>query len=115
MFWTWNSGYIYFKMEGYSNASTEPNGKFEYHIGGFRSPNSAIRTFSAALTDPDHWELSGGDTLQMDINISLDQFFTAPYPLKIATTPVCTTPGPLAASIADNLAAALQIANVEIR
>lgn len=115
MFWTWNSGYIFFKMEGNSSASTEPNGKFEYHIGGFRYPNSAIRNFTADLTDPDRWQLSPGDTLIMDVNIVLDLFFTNPNSLKIATTPVCTTPGPLAASIADNMAGALQIASFEIK
>lgn len=115
MFWTWNSGYIYFKFEGNATVSPEPNGKFEYHFGGFRYPNSAIRNFTAALTDPKFWDLSGGDTLQININIAPGQFFSAPYPLRISTTPVCTTPGPLAASIADNLAAAFQLTNVEIR
>lgn len=115
MFWTWNSGYIYFKIEGNSPASSEPNGKFEYHIGGFRYPDSAIRTFTANLTDPGLWELSAGDSLHMDINIALDQFFSGPIPLKIAGTPVCTTPGQLASGIADNFAAAFQIANFEIK
>lgn len=115
MFWTWNSGYIYIKIEGNSPASPEPNGKFEYHIGGFRYPDSAIRTFTADLTDPDLWELSAGDSLHMDINIALDQFFSSPIPLKIAETPVCTTPGQLAAGIADNFAAAIQVSNFDIR
>ena len=38
MYWTWNSGYIFFKMEGTSNAAPEDptgNRKFRYHIGGF--------------------------------------------------------------------------------
>ena len=38
MYWGWNSGYIFFKMEGESAAAPEdPSGrqKFRYHIGGF--------------------------------------------------------------------------------
>lgn len=39
MYWSWNSGYIFFKMEGTSTAveptDTNPTGKFRYHIGGF--------------------------------------------------------------------------------
>ncbi|MCH5598194.1 MbnP family protein [Niabella ginsengisoli] len=38
MYWDWNSGYIFFKMEGTSpQAPTDPTGaeKFRYHIGGF--------------------------------------------------------------------------------
>lgn len=33
MFWTWNTGYIFFKLEGNSPASS--NGELIYHIGGF--------------------------------------------------------------------------------
>ncbi len=35
MYWGWNSGYIFFKMEGSSDASTTADKKFRYHIGGF--------------------------------------------------------------------------------
>lgn len=33
MFWTWNTGYVFFKLEGSSPASS--NGELIYHIGGF--------------------------------------------------------------------------------
>lgn len=38
MYWTWNSGYIFFKMEGLSpQAPTDPGGfnKYRFHIGGY--------------------------------------------------------------------------------
>jgi hypothetical protein len=35
MYWVWNSGYIFFKMEGTSPASTQADHKFYFHIGGF--------------------------------------------------------------------------------
>ncbi|WP_143307117.1 MbnP family protein [Chitinophaga vietnamensis] len=38
MYWGWNSGYIFFKMEGTADAAPlDPSGqhKFRYHIGGF--------------------------------------------------------------------------------
>ncbi len=41
MFWSWNTGYIFFKAEGTSPQS--PTGNFRYHIGGFREVNNAIR------------------------------------------------------------------------
>lgn len=34
MYWSWNSGYIFFKMEG-SSAVAPGDKKFRYHIGGF--------------------------------------------------------------------------------
>ena len=36
MYWTWNSGYIFFKMEGTSPAAPiDQENKFYYHIGGY--------------------------------------------------------------------------------
>lgn len=38
MYWSWNSGYIFFKMEGISSAApvnTAGEQKFQYHVGGF--------------------------------------------------------------------------------
>lgn len=35
MYWSWNSGYIFFKMDGTSPASTSPGNIFQYHVGGF--------------------------------------------------------------------------------
>lgn len=35
MYWSWNSGYIFVKVEGTSPQSTNENKRFRYHIGGF--------------------------------------------------------------------------------
>ena len=35
MYWDWNSGYIFFKMEGNSPAITEVEKNYRFHIGGF--------------------------------------------------------------------------------
>lgn len=35
MYWGWNSGYIFVKMEGPSAVATSGDKKFRYHIGGF--------------------------------------------------------------------------------
>lgn len=38
MYWGWNSGYIFFKIEGFSSSAPEDAAglhKFRYHIGGF--------------------------------------------------------------------------------
>jgi hypothetical protein len=47
MYWDWNSGYIFLKLEGTSPQSR--TGQLSYHIGGFRRPFNAIRTVSPAL------------------------------------------------------------------
>jgi len=50
MYWSWNSGYIFFKLEG-----TSPGvAPFKYHIGGFGGYSTAttnnLRTFTLDLT-----------------------------------------------------------------
>lgn len=42
MFWSWNTGYIFFKIE--ANSPQSPNGKVKYHVGGFSGANNAIRS-----------------------------------------------------------------------
>jgi len=46
MFWAWNTGYIFMKLEGKSSASNAPGHIFEFHIGGYKSPANCIRTIS---------------------------------------------------------------------
>ena len=46
MFWTWNTGYIFMKLEGKSPASKQPGHIFEYHIGGYKEPTNFIHTIS---------------------------------------------------------------------
>lgn len=37
MYWTWQNGYINFKIEGISTASTTRNHTFQFHIGGYEN------------------------------------------------------------------------------
>ncbi len=52
MFWTWNSGYIFMKLEGNSSFSNSPGHFFEYHIGGFKEPYNAIRKIKLTFDQP---------------------------------------------------------------
>lgn len=52
MFWTWNTGYIFLKLEGKAPVSKSPGNIIEYHIGGFRQPANSIRTITLDLTTP---------------------------------------------------------------
>jgi len=44
MFWAWNTGYIFFKLEGNSPVSQSPGKLLEFHIGGYKEPNNCLRT-----------------------------------------------------------------------
>lgn len=52
MFWAWNSGYIFLKMEGISSASNSTGKRLEFHIGGYREPNNCIKTIKLMLKNP---------------------------------------------------------------
>jgi hypothetical protein len=38
MYWTWQSGYVNFKIEGKTPLSKARNNEFQYHLGGYLSP-----------------------------------------------------------------------------
>lgn len=43
MYWTWQSGYINFKLEGTSRRSTARNNAFQFHFGGYLSPYASVQ------------------------------------------------------------------------
>lgn len=45
MYWSWQSGYINFKLEGDSNENNKKT-NFDYHLGGYQSKFNAIQTIS---------------------------------------------------------------------
>jgi hypothetical protein len=51
MFWAWNTGYIFLKLEGKASASKSPGNFFEYHIGGYKQPNNCIRKVSLDISN----------------------------------------------------------------
>ncbi len=43
MYWTWQSGYINFKLEGASSQCTRVNNQFQLHLGGYQAPCNALQ------------------------------------------------------------------------
>jgi hypothetical protein len=65
MFWTWNTGYIFLKLEGKSPASKSSGNVFEYHIGGYKQPANCIRHVSLTFAQPVSMENSGNRELHI--------------------------------------------------
>ncbi|MFT3932126.1 MAG: hypothetical protein QM726_00810 [Chitinophagaceae bacterium] len=105
MFWTWNSGYIFAKLEGQSDSSHAPAHSFTWDVGGFRSTQNALRKISLSLPHK-----KNNDDNSVVINADVLQWFDAVHPLKISTSPVCHQPGKLAMQIADNYSHMFSIA-----
>jgi hypothetical protein len=43
MYWSWQSGYINLKLEGYCNTCDTRNNAYKFHIGGYQHPNKIIQ------------------------------------------------------------------------
>lgn len=50
MYWSWNSGYIFFKLEGTSPAVASTGNAFSYHIGGFGGYTTATVNNNKTIT-----------------------------------------------------------------
>ena len=67
MYWTWQSGYINFKLEGNSKICPTRNHKFQFHLGGYQFPYNALRTID--LETPTQKNI----TIYLDISTFLNQ------------------------------------------
>ncbi len=75
MFWTWNSGYLSFKIEGYSPVSTQPAHIIAYHIGGYRSAYNTVWKIKLYSTNDDTFRITKKSKMVVEIPIELDYFF----------------------------------------
>jgi hypothetical protein len=54
MYWAWQSGYINFKIEGKSKICKTRNNVFQFHVGGYSSPYTAIQNFKFSIPKTDN-------------------------------------------------------------
>ena len=96
MFWSWNTGYVYAKIEAQSAASKAPTHAVSHHVGGYLQQQNALRKVQLTAQIPIRENL----VLVAD----LQKWFNSVHALPIAQYPVCHTPGTLAMQLADNIA-----------
>lgn len=101
MFWNWQTGYIFAKLEGTSPASSQA-GKFEFHIGGFTGADNAIRKVLLPLPFSQDVDLKPGKTTTMEITCDAFDWMYNPHDIRLNRNPVITTPGLLATQVAEN-------------
>jgi hypothetical protein len=92
MYWTWNSGYIFFKMEGTSPAApTEQDNKFYYHIGGYggyeTSEINNIRTTTLDMGSAVA-QVRLEKNPQVHLHVDVLEFFNNPTSISIADHPL---------------------------
>lgn len=64
MYWTWQSGYINFKVEGVSSLSTHQKKEFQLHLGGYAYPFNTLQNFILPITNQN----------KINIEFNLQQF-----------------------------------------
>lgn len=112
MFWTWNSGYIMAKLEGTSPLSNQPNNKFEYHIGGFKSGENVVENILLPFPSSQGTAFLPGTQGTITLNANISAWFHNPNDIRIKINPVCMTPGDLAKKIAENYSNMFTIAGI---
>ena len=70
MYWSWQSGYIHVKLEGWASSSRARDKSFQYHLGGFQAPYTAITTVVLPIAK----------TGETRVRIALEDFFSALSP-----------------------------------
>jgi len=99
MFWAWNTGYIFLKLEGKSSVSRSPGNVFEYHVGGYKQPANCIRHISLNFTQPFTMGNSGTDELHLKADVA--ELLKTPTSIDFSTLS-SVTDFHNAATIADN-------------
>ena len=96
MFWTWNTGYIFMKLEGNC-----PQGFFEYHIGGYKGANVNFREIDLNFNG-DELVLAPNKKPELHLVTDVLEIFKNPNSISFSNAQVVTMPGLMATKIADN-------------
>ncbi|GAA4365624.1 hypothetical protein GCM10023185_36050 [Hymenobacter saemangeumensis] len=106
MFWDWNQGYIYSKLEGSSPDS--PTGAITFHIGGVPNIRPITISFGTAkLAVGDHGESS----IHIPVNpLAMFESSNAANRISFATTYRVMSPTGISNTMADNIAAGMFLA-----
>lgn len=97
MFWTWNSGYIFLKMEGTSTSAS--GNDLTFHIGGFNAPNNTIRTCNRNF--PTNLTVKNTNVSKVKMKTDVLEMFTSPQNIDFSTFSF-TMGGPTSVTVADN-------------
>jgi hypothetical protein len=101
MYWSWNSGYIFFKMEGKSTKSANAAKDYKFHIGGFggltaKTANN-LRTISLQIAE----KAKVRKNIAPEVHLAIDAQKVFKSTLKIAESNTIMNPS-LGTAVANN-------------
>ena len=109
MFWTWNTGYIFFKLEGHSPHSLDKKHALTYHLGGSGSVNGARLVYLPLR--PESIKVRAGNVAQIHLGVDVAQVFEGAHRIRIGELSEAMSPK-AGEPIADNVAGAFSIEHV---
>lgn len=90
-YWSWNSGYIFVKMEGTSPVAPAPENIFQYHVGlfgGFDNPTlNNLKTIKMTVPDEAAEVREGKNAPHFHLYVDALAIFSSPTNVSIATKP----------------------------
>ena len=105
MYWGWNSGYIFFKMEG-TSAAAGMGGNFMYHIGGFGGFTTAtlnnLKTITLDLSARGTAKVKANKETNIHLMVDVLKLFNGSTNFSIAAQPMVMF-DPFSTTIATNL------------
>lgn len=96
MYWSWQSGYINFKIEGKSKKSPSRYKQFQYHLGGYLSPNNALQQVDFKIKQ----------TNALHFSFAMDEFLK---PIDISQVYQIMSPSETNVNLSKKLALLLQV------
>lgn len=90
MYWSWNSGYVFFKLEGTSTVIPAMGGVFQYHVGGFGGysspqPNN-LRTITLDLTGRGTPKVKAGKSTNIHLMVDVLKALNGTTNMSFAST-----------------------------
>lgn len=92
MYWSWNSGYIFFKLEGTSPVINAMGNAFMYHVGGFGGystpTDNNLKTITLDLTSRGTAKVKANKPEGVNIHtmVDINKVFSGTNTISLATT-----------------------------
>ena len=114
MYWTWNQGYIFFKMEGIYTDFSGKNDDYTYHIGGFGNNGSSLNNIKVITIPLGSTECEVSEDKKLTINVIADisKVFNGKKEITIVDHPIITF-SPFSIDIADNYSEMMSFSSLQ--
>lgn len=109
MFWDWNTGYIFFKLEGNTPDTTAT---YALHVGGFRGQYNTVRRVNIDLS-AQPLVVKNGAVSEIDLNANILKVLNGGQYQFSVWAKTGMAPGPIPVKLADNYATMFNLLTVK--